>query len=87
MVSNTSASRTEFRAVPLEAVRLKVFDATAVRVEHALVYSAGSASGTGRAVAAGINCSNLQFRITSELSGLSFNPGEESPNTTGQRAR
>ena len=33
---------------------LKVFDATAVRVEHALLYSAGSASGTGRAVAAGL---------------------------------
>jgi|GEM_PF-4532258 len=31
--------------------------------------------------------SNLHFRITSELSGLSFDPGEESPNTTEQRAR
>ena len=76
-----------FQILRLVPARLKVFDATAVRVEHALVYSAGSASGTGRAVAAGINCSNLQFRMTSELSGLSFDPGEESPNTTGQRAR
>lgn len=59
----------------------------AVRVEHGLVYFQGLArEQVGRSLLES-NRSNPSFRITSELSGLSFDPGEESPNTTGQRAR
>lgn len=49
----------------------------------ALVYSPSLAERTGRAVAAG--CFNHKFRIN-----LRYRfewPGEESPNTSGQRAR
>jgi hypothetical protein len=75
----------------------------AVPVEHALVYFSSLARGqVGRSLLEDLSSSDLRieisgsnlkklkpskFWISSEISALSLDPGEESPNTAGQRAR